>query len=44
MPLTAAQAKALRDRLGDDLADFFVQEYGIEDDGASADDETSATL
>ena len=31
-PLTTSQVKALQDKLGDDLAAFFVAEYGVEDD------------
>jgi hypothetical protein len=30
--LTTAQVKALRDNLGDDLADFFAEVHGVEDD------------
>jgi hypothetical protein len=40
--LTTAQVKALRDNLGDDLADFFVEVHGVEpadDDQADADEE-----
>ena len=36
-PLTASQAKALQDKLGDDLAAFFVAEYGVEDNTAEDD-------
>jgi hypothetical protein len=28
--LTVAQVKALRDNLGDDLADFFAEVHGVE--------------
>lgn len=30
--LTTAHVKALRDKLGDDLADFFARHHGVEGD------------
>jgi hypothetical protein len=36
--LTTAQVKALKDKLGDNLADFFVEVHGVETDDAPEDD------